>query len=859
MAISITCPGCQSVYPVPETLAGKTIRCKKCGEMVAVTAPPAAPVAARPAAARPVAAKRVAQVVDDDDVAIPARPARSRRDLDEDETPREPNRDRAKSEKKGSKLPLILGAVLGVLVLGAVGVGALFATGVIGGDSEPTDVVENTRPTGMPGITNPGRGDDDEPKETTPPDTNVSDKGGIQKQSPKTNGGRPPQVVGPAAVPTPPPPSTTSTVGQPLPDNINALALNKCKAATVFIDVESRPGRKSSGSGWVGLEQNLIFTNAHVVGMNTPGSKKPVKLTAYLHSGTPQQKEIPHSRLEILAVDREADLAVIRVLNEPNMPPPLETRPSAELSELEKAVILGFPGGYTLAQITNSNKQPSVTVNSTNVGAIRRDNFGNLSGVQFNGGSAPGGSGGPIVDMNGDVIAVLFMGPTDAVLASAACYGVPTEYVNGLIAGRVADVEYGQPFRKNGKVHIPVTAHCLDPFQRLKSVGVACWVGENNTRTRPPGAERTGMEPSDANYQEVALTYKHSKEDPVATGELVLPPLPAGRSYWAQPYYSNARVTQQWLAGNPVKLSGPPVDLEPADLIVRYKPGTKRSLTLANESSLMEFEEGEGADKSERLLIETQMKMTETVQRPWQGESAAVASLLLNYESIMLKAQFGQRALEDILPKEFRDLLGQGIKRVQGAGHVNKNGEIYKTASDVRGVGQFAQLFKVFSDDALESLMATSIHLPNTKAAPNFQWTHSKSHRLLAAFADGSELFGPEPKGPGGARQPPKARTREYRYQQNVTYTYLGSRMRAGVKEAVVKIEGKIETAPGTSAESGASGLLKGHAYIDLDTGTVLEAEVEKELEIDTSLGGVKKRISGINKYKLSRGSAVTG
>ena len=155
--------------------------------------------------------------------------------------------------------------------------------------------------------------------------------------------------------------------------------------------------------------------------------------------------------------------------------------------------------------------------------------------------------------------------------------------------------------------------------------------------------------------------------------------------------------------------------------------------------------------------------------------------------------------------------------------------------------------------------MAASIPLPNTKAEPNSSGRATSPTGCRRPSADGSELFGPEPKGPGGRRQPPKARTREYRYQQNMTYTYLGSRMRAGEKEAVVKIEGKIEPAPGTSAESGASGQIKGYAYIDLDTGTVLEAEIEKEMEIDTSSGGVKKRISGINKYKLTRGSAVTG
>ena len=40
MPIDVTCPGCQTVYPVPEALAGKTIKCKGCGEMMEVVAVP---------------------------------------------------------------------------------------------------------------------------------------------------------------------------------------------------------------------------------------------------------------------------------------------------------------------------------------------------------------------------------------------------------------------------------------------------------------------------------------------------------------------------------------------------------------------------------------------------------------------------------------------------------------------------------------------------------------------------------------------------------------------------------------------------------------------------------------------------
>ncbi|VTS02743.1 MJ0042-type zinc finger domain-containing protein [Tuwongella immobilis] len=39
MTIPVTCPGCQTVYDVPDTIAGKRIRCKACGATIPVDAP----------------------------------------------------------------------------------------------------------------------------------------------------------------------------------------------------------------------------------------------------------------------------------------------------------------------------------------------------------------------------------------------------------------------------------------------------------------------------------------------------------------------------------------------------------------------------------------------------------------------------------------------------------------------------------------------------------------------------------------------------------------------------------------------------------------------------------------------------
>ena len=219
--------------------------------------------------------------------------------------------------------------------------------------------------------------------------------------------------------------------------------------------------------------------------------------------------------------------------------------------------------------------------------------------------------------------------------------------------------------------------------------------------------------------------------------------------------------------------------------------------------------------------------------------------------------------LARLLPKPAREALAQSIKLVQGFGFVKANGEIYKTRSDLRGAPQYAALFSKFSNDAMEALQNASIPLPNGKVKPLQKWTGTDK---IVRFAIG--YAAEEPK---GANTPPPAdeggipgtgpgrkvrKVNEYKYVEQLTYTYLGTRTRIGQKEAVIRIEGVIKPAPGSSVAGGANGLLKGYAYIDLDTGTVLESELHREFEMDSSSDGVKKMVSGVNNYKVTRGTA---
>jgi hypothetical protein len=623
---------------------------------------------------------------------------------------------------------------------------------------------------------------------------------------------------------------------------MDRITLDRAKRAAVLIKCEMDVGI-ATGSGWFGMEPGLVFTNAHVIGMKSPGSKPPKKLTLFLNSGTEEQREIAHHRLKILAVDRDVDLALIQVVGEKDLPVPLAVKPSAELVEGQGLNTLGFPFGYApRASGGQTKREPEVSVRPTTFTAPRRNEYGQTRRIQIEGGVYTGNSGGAVVDAEGSVVGVVVEVIIDRLGGGQSQLGmaVPTEYVLGLLAGRIGEIEYQVPYRENGKVHIPVKMTCLDPLNRLSKVGITGWVGDSAGKYRRPGMEKPAPLPSDADAQQVTL--KLDEKTKVATGELVLPELTPGRAYWVQPFYGNSSTPEYWLPGIQLPVKGPPVDKTAADLIVRLRPGAKRTVTMSNNSDLSEYIEGEGEGKNERVTVKTTLKVTETVHQPDKQDYAA--RLRLTFEEIGLKAELGS-SMEEEAPKRIVKLINDYAKLAEAVGFVNRLGEMFRytinTLAIQDPVGKV--LVTVFATDALEALQTTSIPIPNRRVNPGEKWETVKNVRLSLA----SSRIGKSGR--------PETQVREYKYVNKVTYTYVGQRDRGGKKEAVITVEGKISQAPG-SRET-ATGEMKGIVLVDLDSGVVVEADLENEFELDTSGDGLKKKMSGINKYHLSRGSSA--
>ncbi|HEX3314878.1 MAG TPA: serine protease [Gemmataceae bacterium] len=213
---------------------------------------------------------------------------------------------------------------------------------------------------------------------------------------------------------------------------LSAKTLAATKLATVFLKTEAK-GIIVSGSGFVVKKDGdvaLIVTNLHVVAPKlkidiepdrtlprpprvvgkirpriirpaVPTSPAPrtvvltlkdAVVTAVFGSGTADERS---ARTEIVAVDPENDLAILKVTGVKNLPAPIVFEKSTELIETTTVYAFGFPFGSLLS--TNKGS-PAITVGKAAISSLRTNDQGELAIVQIDGSLNPGNSGGPIVD-----------------------------------------------------------------------------------------------------------------------------------------------------------------------------------------------------------------------------------------------------------------------------------------------------------------------------------------------------------------------------------------------------------------------------------------------------------------------------
>lgn len=183
------------------------------------------------------------------------------------------------------------------------------------------------------------------------------------------------------------------------------------RPSVVALEVRDRFGRTvGEGSGFFAGEKGLVVTNHHVI---DTGSRVDA-ISA---------DRVTFEVLGIVAVDRERDLAVLRVAGD-DLPPPLELVRSETIEAGERVVVLGNPLGL------------SFTLSEGIVSAVRDDPEDLPEGqtaplLQITAAISPGSSGSPVMNLDGQVVGVAV---SQYVFGQNLNFAVPAPAVRELLA-----------------------------------------------------------------------------------------------------------------------------------------------------------------------------------------------------------------------------------------------------------------------------------------------------------------------------------------------------------------------------------------------------------------------------------------
>lgn len=294
------------------------------------------------------------------------------------------------------------------------------------------------------------------------------------------------------------------------------MTLDEIKMAATYMKVTAG-NVAGTGSGFVirsEPEELLVATNYHVI---QPRSANPLDgppvVNVVFESGTPGEWQRPG---EVIAVDSEIDLAIVRVRKPLRTPKPIDPRFAAKPVELLAIRIYGFPFGATLAV---AGRNPNITINIGSLSGISLDAAGNPTELRVNGSLNPGNSGGPILDEQGRLVGIA----VKTIQGSGIGIAIPAHELSTLLTGRVSAPVVLPVGLDGGQATFKLLAPIVDPLKMVTGISLHVWSGDN-----PPEVEKDPAggwkQLPDSTKVDLTLSAK------AATGDFRVPAPNAGRA-----------------------------------------------------------------------------------------------------------------------------------------------------------------------------------------------------------------------------------------------------------------------------------------------------------------------------------------
>jgi len=206
------------------------------------------------------------------------------------------------------------------------------------------------------------------------------------------------------------------------------------------------------GTGFAVADGRYVIANAHSIAKPLDTEKMEARIVLVSKGGEPQARAA-----ELLAIDKEHDLALFKITGDPL--PALKLGDSAGVQEGRMLAFTGFPIGMILgfhpathhgmvAAITPV-ALPGMTARQLNARTINRIRDSAYKIFQLDGTAYPGNSGSPLYDpedgtVYGIINSVFVQGTRENAIShpSGITYAIPSQYIRELLQqGKVAGFE----------------------------------------------------------------------------------------------------------------------------------------------------------------------------------------------------------------------------------------------------------------------------------------------------------------------------------------------------------------------------------------------------------------------------------
>jgi hypothetical protein len=220
-----------------------------------------------------------------------------------------------------------------------------------------------------------------------------------------------------------PPSNPLGVAASPGQETPVAEVVKRGKEATAFL--EFGPGQ--TATAFCVHPSGYFITNDHVVHGRMPRPAGELKLV--MNSGTREQKVYS---AKVIRSDRKLDLALLRVEAGADLPA-LPLGRSDDLVELADVIVFGFPFGRGpgVPAGAGADQYPAISLNRGAISSLKRKD-GQIERVQLNASVNPGNSGGPLLNLKGQVLGVI-LGRVEGRVGAGIDLAIPINHLESFL------------------------------------------------------------------------------------------------------------------------------------------------------------------------------------------------------------------------------------------------------------------------------------------------------------------------------------------------------------------------------------------------------------------------------------------